>query len=153
MALAAHAFSLLHSIPQDYQDALELHNNARKDVGVEPLIWSEQLAREAQRYASEMARTGKFEHAEVDDGENLYWHSAEINSPGVAASNAWIEEKSEYNHRGNWNDNWQAAGHYTQIVWRSTTHMGLGVAVSNSGETYVVARYNPPGNFFGEKPY
>jgi hypothetical protein len=29
----------------------------------------------------------------------------------------------------------------------------MGVAVSKSGETYVVARYNPVGNFQGEFPY
>ena len=29
----------------------------------------------------------------------------------------------------------------------------LALAVSESGATYVVARYSPPGNFIGERPY
>ena len=31
------------------------------------------------------------------------------------------------------------------MVWHATTAVGIGVAVSSRGETYVVARYNPSG--------
>ena len=41
-------------------------------------------------------------------------------------------------------------GHFTQLVWASTIDMGLGVAVSDSGKTYVVANYYPAGNTAGQ---
>jgi hypothetical protein len=43
-------------------------------------------------------------------------------------------------------------GHYTQMVWRETREVGIGMAQSKHG-LYVVARYSPAGNIVGEKPY
>jgi hypothetical protein len=38
------------------------------------------------------------------------------------------------------------------MIWSGTTHLGMGLAVSPSGTTYVVARYSPPGNCVGQSP-
>ena len=38
-----------------------------------------------------------------------------------------------------------STGHFTQVVWRESTKLGLGVVVGNDG-SYVVARYGPAGN-------
>ena len=37
-----------------------------------------------------------------------------------------------------------AAGHFTQVVWKSSRELGVGVA-SNGGRVLVVANYDPPG--------
>jgi hypothetical protein len=39
------------------------------------------------------------------------------------------------------------------MVWKNTTHVGVGIGVCKSGEILIVANYNPPGNYMGEKPY
>ncbi len=52
-------------------------------------------------------------------------------------------------------------GHYTQLVWRSTSHVGCGVKNCSTGSpfpgetnwTIVVCDYEPPGNFIGQQPY
>ena len=41
-------------------------------------------------------------------------------------------------------------GHFTQLVWDSSTKLGCGVAKSASGGTFVVARYLPAGNTRGQ---
>lgn len=46
-------------------------------------------------------------------------------------------------------------GHFTQLVWRKSRRIGVGVARSDcdstgSGQYYVVANYDPPGNVVGE---
>jgi len=41
------------------------------------------------------------------------------------------------------------AGHFTQVVWKGTQELGLGMA-TKSGRTVIVATYNPPGNYIGE---
>ena len=46
-----------------------------------------------------------------------------------------------------------ANGTEAQCMWYSTTKIGMGAATDSDGNTYVVARYFPPGNFSGEKPY
>ena len=38
-------------------------------------------------------------------------------------------------------------GHFTQVVWKGSTTLGMGKATDSSGRcTYVVARYRPAGN-------
>lgn len=38
------------------------------------------------------------------------------------------------------------------MIWSTTTHIGMGNAISATGTTYVVARYSPSGNYIGESP-
>ena len=47
-----------------------------------------------------------------------------------------------------------ATGHFTQVVWASTTKVGCGVALCPAGtiastmqSVYVVCQYGPPGNY------
>jgi pathogenesis-related protein 1 len=49
--------------------------------------------------------------------------------------------------------NFAPTGHYTQMVWRSTTQVGMGQASCPGGALVIVAEYNPPGNYIGQKPY
>ena len=52
------------------------------------------------------------------------------------------------NHRGN-----GTVGHFTQVVWKGSQRVGMGVAkVTRNGmnKVYVVARYSPAGNYLGK---
>jgi pathogenesis-related protein 1 len=44
------------------------------------------------------------------------------------------------------------SGHYSQIVWRKTTHIGCGRAHCGR-DSVVVCRYSPAGNRIGRAPY
>ena len=78
------------------------------------------------------------------------------------AIDAWIEtEKINHNvifreiHDYNFdhpNKPQGVTGHFTQLVWRTSTQVGIGVAYNKRTlTTYVVARYTPPGNIIEEK--
>ena len=43
-------------------------------------------------------------------------------------------------------------GHYTQIVWKTTTEFGCAKSICEGNVTWV-CNYNPPSNWVGEKPY
>jgi pathogenesis-related protein 1 len=43
-------------------------------------------------------------------------------------------------------------GHYTQIVWRSSTQVGCGVATCGGQEIWT-CQYAPAGNMVGDAPY
>ena len=42
------------------------------------------------------------------------------------------------------------SGHFTQVVWKDSKHLGVGKARSSNGKIIVVANYDPPGNFIGQ---
>jgi uncharacterized protein YkwD len=59
------------------QAMIRAHNGARAAAGVPALVWNPTLAADAERYARELARSGRFEHSkeprgEVPEGENLW---------------------------------------------------------------------------------
>ena len=44
-------------------------------------------------------------------------------------------------------------GHFTQVVWKGSTELGIGKATGKKGTmycTYIVGRYRPAGNFQGK---
>jgi hypothetical protein len=43
-----------------------------------------------------------------------------------------------------------SAGHFSQVVWATSKEMGVGVASNRSGQIFVVACYDPAGNFLGQ---
>ena len=45
---------------------------------------------------------------------------------------------------------WTGCGHFTQLVWKGSKKLGLGVAQDRSGKRYVVAQYDPVGNIEGK---
>jgi hypothetical protein len=143
---------------------LALHNTERRDVGVPPLEWSPKLAAYAQAWADELARTGRFEHRPPDGewaeryGENIAIGFGDGFGAG-AAVRMWLDERASYEPGTPIPDDFSTftAGHFTQIVWRGTKHVGAGKAIVQTGEragwTIIVANYDPPGNRYGEKPY
>lgn len=61
----------------------------------------------------------------------------------------WYNEISNYNFdTGTVIDPSQPWLNFTQMVWRSSTELGVGVA-SGGGSHYIVARYKPRGNVDG----
>lgn len=58
----------------------------------------------------------------------------------------WYSEISNYNF--NVPSSLINTGHFTQIVWKDTKKLGIGLAFAREGrKVYVVAQYNPPGNY------
>lgn len=41
-------------------------------------------------------------------------------------------------------------GHFTQIVWKDSKEFGIAKALGSDGSTYVVANYEPAGNYIGQ---
>ena len=145
------------------QEALDFHNKARAEVGSPPLVWSSELALHAQDWAYHLAndKNCSLSHRPKDGsnwgskfGENIYWATGPSGiNDALAASKSWYEEKESYVYQTLDENNWQGTGHYTQMVWKSTTEVGMGVSYCSNGAKIVVANYNPPGNYMGEKPY
>ncbi len=136
---------------------LSLHNAARDDAKLPHLSWSDDLAKAADPWARKLAKEGKLEHSQWKDregtGENLWIGTAGAYSPREMVD-FFLREKQDF-RPGKFPDvsktgNWQDVGHYTQIIWPSTTAVGCAMATAK-GYDVLVCRYAPAGNYFGDK--
>ena len=105
-------FLCFSQLTEDQIRALELHNEARKDVGSPPLVWSEKLEKQALLYAKILARKDEkqsMKHSQTNDGENMtYSYSAKSqdgvttptfsSTPLTDASIGWYEEIKHYRY-------------------------------------------------------
>ncbi len=146
---------------QQAQEFLNHHNKVREDVGTPPLVWSKLLAAYAQQWANYLAndnncqmkhRTEPGENGKAY-GENIFWGSSSDYYKPIDASISWYDEIKYYKYQKLTENNWHQAGHYTQMVWKNTKEVGVGVAICPNGGLIVVANYYPAGNVITEYPY
>jgi hypothetical protein len=153
------------------------HNYWRHRVGVGRLQWDAGLAATAQAWADNLAATCTFQHSFTPGlGENLYAtsYTASVQDPAESVD-AWACERKNYlwpetipNCTGPIEPptpacSWVPAtlcGHYTQVVWEGSTHVGCGVAIDptcsyfgGGGFQVWVCNYSPPGNWIGQAAY
>jgi hypothetical protein len=137
---------------------LAAHNVERDRVGTPPLRWDHDLAAAAAIWARELVDSGRWEHdpARHGHGENLWtgW-GRRLWTPEEMVGE-WTVEKRLY-VRGVFPNvsrtgDWTAVGHYTQMVWRETTHVGCAIAARDN-RTVLACRYSPPGNIRGLRAY
>lgn len=143
--------------PNFQQAALYAHNVERRRVGVPDLVWSPELAADALAWARESARVGRMEHAnQRTHGENLWMNTIDRRTVGSMIG-GWSIERDIYiigaqhpnvSTTGQWKD----VGHYTQMVWASTTKVGCAVA-RGAQKDFLVCRYDPIGNWRGQMAY
>ena len=144
------------------------HNKWRIHAGVtERLGYSTALADQAQAWADHLKTTNhcQMRHSKSDGryGENLYWASAMRWSDGrkelqkvtpEQVVDSWGGEQADYDDRTNSCAPGKVCGHYTQVVWRTTTTVGCGMAVCDDTKQQIwVCQYQPAGNWVGERPY
>lgn len=132
------------------RDIVSAHNVLRAQVGVPPLEWSGHLEKIARDWAKTLlARRQFFHRPNGNFGENLFEIAGASASPAEVIR-AWAAESRNYNYGSNRCHG--VCGHYTQVVWRGTKHVGCAVA-RDSGHEIWVCNYDPPGNWVGQRPY
>ena len=147
--------------PTDRRDLvprlLAAHNQERRAVGVMPLRWNARLAANAGVWARELARTSTFRHStpasRPGEGENLFVGTAGAYSYEDMIG-LFIGERVDFRPglfpNVTWRGGWQGVGHYTQLIWPTTTDVGCAMATGR-GQDYLVCRYSPPGNVVGQR--
>ncbi|XP_032595508.1 Golgi-associated plant pathogenesis-related protein 1 [Drosophila grimshawi] len=131
------------------QEVLKAHNSYRTRHNAPPLQLNEQLSKLSTDWAKYLLAKNRMEHRQNSGyGENIYMASGG-NLTGTDAVTSWYNEIHQYNwQRPSFQSN---TGHFTQVVWRSSTQLGVGFA--RRGNTiYVVCNYDPPGNFMNQFP-
>ena len=88
-------------------------------------------------------------------GQNLFV-SGGTAPKGVDVANNWYSESKNYDYASGTGKNNAVVGHFTQLVWKSTTQIGCIVAegsCSGYSQSYFVCwNYFPGGNILGQYP-
>lgn len=148
------------------REMISAHNTIRISASPTPnpalpvLTWSDSVAATAQAWADQC----KFEHnpnlGNLKLGENIFAATPQsTTTAGVVQS--WGSEASFYDYGTHSCAPGKQCGHYTQIVWRSTTQVGCATKVCNKNSPFSgftqwqlwVCDYSPPGNYSGQRPY
>jgi hypothetical protein len=130
-----------------------------------PVIWDPGAATVAQNWAAQC----NFNHnPNRDGGENIYAScstTAPVTITGTDAVDDWSAEASGYVYSTNSCNTADTqsgeCGHFTQLVWRTTTGVGCAVAQCTTNTpcsgfpdwAFVVCDYTPAGNWDGVSPY
>lgn len=134
------------------------HAAVRDRFGSPPLTWDITLAADASRYARTLAERGQFAHSTGSrgaepEGENL-WTGTRAAYRYDEMVGHWAAEavmfRSGVMPAVSTTGRWQDVGHYTQMVWPTTTRFGCALASNRTGD-YLVCRYALPGNVVGRR--
>jgi uncharacterized protein YkwD len=130
------------------QAFVDAHNAYRAKHCAPPLAWSAELAKVAQNWANELQRQGcAFEHSNQQTyGENLAGGSRGALDPKATVA-MWYDEVKTYDFAGGGFS--METGHFTQVVWTTTTEVGCGWVTCKQMDI-IVCNYNPPGNWEGQ---
>ncbi|GIM06971.1 hypothetical protein Vretimale_11189 [Volvox reticuliferus] len=128
------------------QQCLDTHNYYRARHQSTPMLrWSSSLEADAQAWANRCV----FSHADntaSGQGENIAWGYPDAKS----AIDAYYSEGAGYTYGVSQPADWHSVGHFTQVIWRSSTDLGCAVATCSGGQLFHVCRYYPPGNVQGQ---
>ena len=127
------------------EETLTSHNIHRCRYMVPELEWCDQCADAAKSWGEYLASTGQLFHGGLDGdhkmGQNLALGGKNFTVSKAVA--AFMEEEKEYDfEQGGYQP---GLGHFTQLVWRATTHVGAAV-VQYGNRKLVVCNYHIPGN-------
>ncbi|XP_059257534.1 cysteine-rich secretory protein 2-like [Mustela nigripes] len=148
--------ALLTTQTQIQKDIVNKHNELRKSVSppasnMLKMEWNREAAANAQKWANKCT----LEHSVPEDrktstkcGENLYMSS--YPAPWSDAIQSWYDERHNFVYGVGPKSSNAVVGHYTQLVWYSTYHVGCGIAYCPNQENlkyYYVCQYCPACEF------
>ena len=140
-------------IIQFQSDCLRRHNELRKTHSCPPLSLSKSLCSKAQEWSEHLVNAQKYSHSagrqQYDIGENLAfrWYTNGQKRPkGDEIADVWYNEIRDYSWEVPELNSQRFSAHFTQLIWKSTSLVGFGVAANGEGKVCIVAQYQSAGN-------
>lgn len=133
---------------------LKHHNEYRRRHNVPELVLDTILNGVAQSWASNLGKSDKFGHnPSTKYGENVYcmWSSDRNANPNPKdVCRSWYDEIRDFSFGTEARGRTATTGHFTQIVWRNSKKLGVGLSKTRTGKVVVVCNYDPSGNIAGQ---
>ncbi|KRF79061.1 Golgi-associated plant pathogenesis-related protein 1 isoform X3 [Drosophila virilis] len=112
---------LYKSVKSDFEnDFLHEHNKYRAEHGCPSLLLDTTLSEECKKYAELLVEKDSLDHSNGDYGENLCYTTK---NP-LTCVKMWYDEIKDYKYESPGFS--LITGHFTQLIWKSSTTMGVG---------------------------
>ena len=138
---------------QQIDDLTNYINNYRNIHQAPPIIWDPTIAVFSQNWANYLLKNHLFHHSGSSlYGENLAYlrgYGSDLVTLVKLSIDMWYNEYKLYDFSKP--EFSEETGHFTALVWKSTTHFGLGFAINKKTKAaYITMNMSPPGNVIGE---
>lgn len=133
----------------------KIHNLNRSRHGSYALRLNDELTTMAQQWADALTQERELSHHTfklrgVRIGQNIamkWTPNSAIYEPEELCDQ-WYREHKDFDFGVEPTE--LRAGHFTQMIWKNSTEIGVGRAQAKDGRAIVVVNYFPPGNVIGE---
>jgi uncharacterized protein YkwD len=137
---------------ENIKSIINAHTLYRSLHGSKSLFYAPALAQQSQQHADHLAKSGNdFYHSNMTFmnlpiGENMAWWTgfSDMEDDGSIAVNIWYKEIINYNF--NLNVYQPLASRFSQLIWKDSLFIGIGMAKNINNVWIVVCNYYPPGN-------
>ena len=131
----------------DYVNAYRAKHNSP------PLLWDDTISAFAQEYSLYLVTNNLFQHSNKEGyGENLAYFQGYPNEMMTLIKKSidlWYDEIKLYNF--NYPGYSPSTGHFTCLVWKSSTRFGMGYSFNNDTKVVdITMNTAPPGNIIGQ---
>jgi hypothetical protein len=128
-------------------------NNYRSIHQASPLIWNDTIKLASQNWSNFLLHNNIFKHSGNPlYGENIaYFEGYNLDTIALLklAVDNWYNEVKKYDFSNP--DFSKDTGHFTCLVWKSSTSFALGLSIDNvTKKVYIVMNTSPPGNYIGQ---
>ena len=118
-----------------------------------PLVWDDTISAFAQEYSLYLVTHNLFQHSNKEGyGENLAYFQGYPNEMMTLIKKSidlWYDEIKLYNF--NYPGYSPSTGHFTCLVWKSSTTFGMGYSYNNDTKVVdITMNTAPPGNIIGQ---
>ena len=117
-------------------DVFELVNRERSRARLRPLVWDDRLAEVARNYSRRMAREGFFDHYDPN-GKTVMDRASRLKNWSDIGENLFVcDETPDYARTAitGW---MKSPTHRTNLLDRSWTATGIGIATARDGSIFV----------------
>ncbi|XP_072767548.1 uncharacterized protein [Anoplolepis gracilipes] len=134
------------------EDILKVHNQYRAIHGSPPLQIDEKLNERAQQLAKSLSKNGEdaLKEAYIPYGENVYVRHPLWRMLPEEPVQYWYQESRYYNYDAPRPRNLKYVRNFTQLVWKDSKWMGIGIVTGWNGKVYLVCSYDPAANIDGD---
>lgn len=136
----------------DRDRAMQIMNDARSELGFQPLVWDDNLAQQASGWAQHLADIGSMEHnhdpTDPPQGENLYAEMGTDGSTlGEQGAQAWTNEKPNYHGENIGDGDFGSYGHYSKF----DPFLRYSIVLLTSRSSSRLAKHNKRWNWFCDR--